>query len=115
MVNYIFSYKKNDFNQGNKLATSCEEAIVVLDKHPSVPPARWGHKKTCEGTLNQNKVFLSADLIVQLVECAIKNSSCESAKQIFRITRGFPAGSNFSPEAANIYLLYYEMAYAHRG
>ena len=114
MVNYLFSHKKNEFNQGNKLATSCEEAVVVLEKHPSVSPARWEHEKPSDDTLSQNEVCLTADLIVQLVEYVIKNSYCKFAKQIFRITRGFPTGSNFSPEAANIYLLYYELTYAHR-
>ena len=72
MVDYLFSHKKNGFNQGEKLL-SCEEVVVVLEKHPSVPPARWEHETPSEAALNQNELCLSADLSAQLVECVIKN------------------------------------------
>ena len=95
MVNYLYLQKKNEFNLGNKLATSCEEAFLVLVKLPSVSPAKREHENPGDDTLNQNEVCLSADLVVQLVEYVIKNSYCEFAKQFIQNYSRLPYGIKF--------------------
>ena len=54
------------------------------------------------------KIIVSKDDFVQILKFCIHNSYILYDNKIFRQIRGIPMGSNYSPNAANLYLHFYE-------
>ena len=57
---------------------------------------------------NSKKIIISKDDFVQILKFCIRNSFVLYDNQIFRQIKGIPMGSNYSPNAANLYLHFYE-------
>ena len=54
------------------------------------------------------KIIISKDDFVQILKFCIRNSYILYDNKIFRQIKGIPMGSNYSPNAANLYLHFYE-------
>jgi hypothetical protein len=84
--------------------------FIIAKQHPSRDPAKWSEtdeKGTDEITLDTKK-------IKELLRYLINNSYVQfgALKEVYKIVRGIPTGTNAAPDITNIYLLYYEMRYA---
>ncbi|MEL7079427.1 MAG: reverse transcriptase domain-containing protein [Cyanobacteria bacterium J06582_2] len=59
-------------------------------------------------TFKYKKITISKDDFVNILKFCIRNSYISFDNKIFRQIKGIPMGSNYSPNAANLYLHFYE-------
>ena len=62
-------------------------------------------------TFKSKRIQISKDDFVQILKFCIHNSYILYDNKIFRQIRGIPMGSNYSPNAANLYLHFYEQKF----
>jgi hypothetical protein len=107
LLKYIFTVVQSE------LVQNADEGDVFLavEKFPACEEAVW-----CVGASldeDPSKIRLDARKLTRYIKYIITNSFATFDGELYKLTRGLPAGTNMAPDLTNVYLVTYEMPYMH--